>query len=202
MNNKGLCEGKCEYENYLCIVEWWQNKFIFCRHSYYSIRAISIKIILESYVILNRQLRNKSLFLIPSRVEILLCRISKMKMNHREGDYRQIFKIPGSALWNLQDFYPYQRIGFLFCNDARMGKLFIVERNIPDNVRSVGNDAEFKSIAEMSIDVHLPNGRSASMGRHGSISRFVRGIGIIQPVCLLKVFNCLMIRLAYLGLFQ
>lgn len=38
------------------------------------------------------------------------------------------------------------RTGFLFCNDVRIGfdKLFIVERNIPDNARSVCNDAEFK----------------------------------------------------------
>ena len=48
-------------------------------------------------------------------------------------------------------------IRFLSNNDLRMGfeKIFVVKGNMPDDAQSVCNDAEFKSIAEMSIDVHL-----------------------------------------------
>lgn len=34
-------------------------------------------------------------------------------------------------------------------------EVFIVKSNVLDDARSVGNDAKFISIAEMSVDVHL-----------------------------------------------
>lgn len=61
--------------------------------------------------------------------------------------------------------------------------------DIPDDTKVVGNDAEFKGIAEMSVDVHLLDGRiSRSMGRHGAIGCFIRVIGIIQTICFFEGF--------------
>ncbi len=84
------------------------------------------------------------------------------------------------------------------------GKEVLIEKgDIPDNTKPVGHNAKLIGVAEMPIDIHLLNGVIGSgMGRHGVISGFIRGIGIIQHLAFLKVFNCLMIRFTYLGLFS
>ena len=71
-------------------------------------------------------------------------------------------------------------------------KFFIIESNIPNNTKPVGNDAEFKGIAEMSIDVHLVDSRiRGSVGRHRTVSGFIRIVGIIKLMGFLKGFQLL-----------
>ena len=76
-------------------------------------------------------------------------------------------------------------IRFLSNNDLRMGfeKIFVVKGNMPDDAQSVCNDAEFKSIAEMPINVHLLDcGVGGGMGRHGAVGGFIGIKGIVQAV--------------------
>ena len=64
------------------------------------------------------------------------------------------------------------RVGFLSSYDIRMGiqKIFVIKADIPDNAKPVCNDAEFKGTTEMSIDIHLLDGRIGSgVGRHGFV---------------------------------
>ena len=78
-----------------------------------------------------------------------------------------------------------RRVRFLFHDDLRMGyeKIFVVKGNMSDDTQPVCNDAEFKGITEMPVNVHLLNRRiSGSMRRHGTIGGFIRVKGIIQPV--------------------
>ena len=62
--------------------------------------------------------------------------------------------------------------------------------DIPDNAGPVCYDAEFKGIAEMSVDVHLPDGRiGGSVGRHGTVGSFIRVEGVIQSICFFEGFQ-------------
>ena len=83
-------------------------------------------------------------------------------------------------------------IRFLSNNDLRMGfeKIFVVKGNMPDDTQPVCNDAEFKSIAEMPIDVHLLDcGVGGGMGRHGAAGGFIGIKGIVQAVGFFKGFE-------------
>ena len=99
--------------------------------------------------------------------------------------------------WNKQScivnrFIFLRRIGFLFHNDFGVGlkKVFVVKADIFDDTKSVCYNAEFISIAEMPVHIHLLNGRiGGSVRRHGTIGGFVRVVGIIQPFCLFKCFE-------------
>ena len=94
------------------------------------------------------------------------------------------------------DFFPTTISGWAF-------RKSLLKSDILTNAKPVCNDAEFKGITEMSIDIHLLDGRiSGGVGRHGAVGSFIRVEGIIQPVGFLKVFSCRMIRFAYLGLFS
>ena len=66
-------------------------------------------------------------------------------------------------------------IRFLSNNDLGMGfeKIFVVKGNMPDDTQPICNDAEFKSIAEMPIDIHLPDCGGGGMGRHGAVGGFI-----------------------------
>ena len=80
-------------------------------------------------------------------------------------------------------------IRFLSNNDLRVGseKIFIVKGNMPDDTQPVCNDAEFKSIAEMPIDIHLLDcGAGGGMGRHGAVGGFIGIKGIVQAVGFFK----------------
>lgn len=57
----------------------------------------------------------------------------------------------------------------------------IVERYVADNTKSIGNDTEFIGITEVTIGVHLLYRLiGCSVSWHGTISCFVRIIGIIE----------------------
>lgn len=76
-------------------------------------------------------------------------------------------------------------IGFLFNNDVRMRchKIFVIKRDVPDDTQPVGNNAKLEDIAEMPIDIQLPDFRiGRSMGRHGAIGSFVGIIRFIKPL--------------------
>lgn len=61
---------------------------------------------------------------------------------------------------------------------------------MPDDTQPVGNDAEFIGIAEVRVNVHLPDGGiEGGMGRHGTIGGFIGIKGIIQTVSLFKGFQ-------------
>ncbi|GFI46370.1 hypothetical protein IMSAGC019_01684 [Lachnospiraceae bacterium] len=80
-------------------------------------------------------------------------------------------------------------IRFLSNNDLGMGfgKIFVVKGNMPDDTQPVCNDAEFKSIAEMPIDIHLLDcGAGGGMGRHGAVGGFIGIKGIVQAVGFFK----------------
>ena len=49
-------------------------------------------------------------------------------------------------------------IGFLFKDDFRMmiKEILIIEADMPYNAQAVGDDAEFIGIAEMAVNVELP----------------------------------------------
>lgn len=82
-------------------------------------------------------------------------------------------------------------------------KVFIIKGDITYNAKTVRSDDEFIGIADMSVDIHLLDCRVRSrMGRHGTISSFIRIIRIIQTFCFFKVLSCLLMRFAYLGLFS
>ena len=69
-------------------------------------------------------------------------------------------------------------------------KVFLIKTDVPDNAKPVCEDAEFKGITEMPVDVHLLDGRvSGGMWRHGTIGSFIRGIGIIQTIGFFKGFE-------------
>ena len=89
----------------------------------------------------------------------------------------------------MQEIYPHRGIRFLFYNDIRMGfeKILVIESNVMDYAKSICNDAKFISVTEMLIDVHLLDCLIGSrMGWHGTISSFVRSIGIIKAMGLLE----------------
>ncbi len=69
-------------------------------------------------------------------------------------------------------------------------KIFVVKGNMPDDAQPVCKDTEFKSIAEMPIDVHLPDGGvGGGMGRHGAVGGFIGIKGIVQIVGFFKGFE-------------
>ena len=58
--------------------------------------------------------------------------------------------------------------------------------------RPISNDAEFKGITEMAVNVHLLNGWiGGGMGRHGAIGGFVRVIGVVEAICFFEGFKLL-----------
>ena len=97
-------------------------------------------------------------------------------------------------LLHLQGFYLHQENRLFFYNDFGVGckKVFVVKAYISDDTKSVCYNAKFIGIAEMSVHIHLLNGRiCGSMRRHGAIGCFVRVVGIIQSFCLFKCFELL-----------
>lgn len=69
------------------------------------------------------------------------------------------------------------RVEFLFYDYFGMGfeKILVVKRDITYDIQAISQYAEFISIAEMPVDIHLLNGRIGSgMRGHGTISGFVR----------------------------
>ena len=85
-----------------------------------------------------------------------------------------------------------RRTRFLSNNDLGMGfeKIFVVKGNMPDDAQPVCNDAEFKSIAEMPIDIHLlDSGVGGGMGRHGAVGSFIGIKGIVQAAGFFKGFE-------------
>ena len=78
-----------------------------------------------------------------------------------------------------------RRIRFLFDNDIGMEshEIFIVEGNMPDDAKTISNNAKFKDIAEMSVNVQLFDFRIGScMGRHGTVSGLIRVITFIKAL--------------------
>lgn len=75
------------------------------------------------------------------------------------------------------------RIRLLLNNDFRMliKEIFVIEVDMADNAQTVCDNAEFIGITKMPVDVKLFDILiSRSVGRHGSISSFVRVIVIIK----------------------
>lgn len=82
-------------------------------------------------------------------------------------------------------------------------EVLAVKSDVAYNTKTIGHDAEFISIAEMSIDIHLLDGMICkSMRRQRIISCLVRIVRGLQIDNLLKVCSCLIIRSAYLSLFS
>lgn len=82
-------------------------------------------------------------------------------------------------------FIPIRGIGFLFNNDVRVRfkERFVVKSNVPDDAKPICDDAEFKGITKMSVDVHLLDGGiCSSMGRNRAIGGFIRVTESIQPI--------------------
>lgn len=76
-------------------------------------------------------------------------------------------------------------IRFLLDNDIgmRFQKIFVIKRDMADDAEAIGNNAEFKDIAEMAVDEELLDLRiGGSMGRHGSVSGFVGIKRFIKPL--------------------
>ena len=50
-----------------------------------------------------------------------------------------------------------RKIGFLFNNDIRMRchKVLVIKRDMTDDTRSIGDNAELEDITEMPIDIKL-----------------------------------------------
>ena len=99
-----------------------------------------------------------------------------------------------SIFLHLQGFYLHQENRLFFYNDFGVGckKVFVVKAYISDDTKSVCYNAKFIGVTEMSVHIHLPNGRiCGSMRRHGAIGCFVRVVGIIQSFCLFKCFELL-----------
>ena len=72
----------------------------------------------------------------------------------------------------------------------RLKKILVIKSNIPDNTKPIGDDAKLKDVAEMSVDIHLLDGRiGGGMGRHGGISGFIRVVGIIRFFCFFERFQ-------------
>ena len=108
-------------------------------------------------------------------------------------------------LLHLQGFYLHQENRLFFYNDFGVGckKVFVVKAYISDDTKSVCYNAKFIGIAEMSVHIHLLNGRiCGSMRRHGAIGCFVRVVGIIQSFCLFKCFELLYDTVGIFGLFS
>lgn len=58
---------------------------------------------------------------------------------------------------------------------------FVVKRNVSDNAKTICNNAQFISIAEISIDIYLPDsGIGGDMGRHRVTGGFIRIVRIIK----------------------
>ena len=71
-------------------------------------------------------------------------------------------------------------------------KVFVIKADTSDNAKPVCHDAEFKGIAEMSVDVHLLDGWiGGSVGRHGAIGSFIRVEGIVQSIYFFEGFQLL-----------
>ena len=69
-------------------------------------------------------------------------------------------------------------------------EIFIVKSDIADDTEPVGDHAEFIGIAEMSVGVHLLDGRiGGGMGGHRTISSLVRIKILIKVVCFGKCFQ-------------
>ena len=104
----------------------------------------------------------------------------------------EILQCRDQRLGICKAFVLVRRTRFLSNNDLGMGfeKIFVVKGNMPDDAQSVCNDAEFKSIAEMSIDVHLLDcGVGGGMGRHGAVGGFIGIKGIVQAAGFFKGFE-------------
>lgn len=75
---------------------------------------------------------------------------------------------------HMQGFYLHQENRIFFYNDFGVGckKVFVAKAYISDDTKSVCYNAKFIGIAEMSVHIHLLNGRiCGSMRRHGAIGK-------------------------------
>ena len=69
-------------------------------------------------------------------------------------------------------------------------KVFVIKADIPDNAKPVCQDAEFKGITKMPVDVHLLDGWIGSgMGRHRAVGSFIRVKRVIQSICFFEGFQ-------------
>ena len=85
----------------------------------------------------------------------------------------------------MNTFIFVRRIGFLFHNDVRMRghKIFVIKRNMADDAKAIGNDAELEDVAKMSIDIQLLDFRiRRSVGGHGSVGSLIRIVGFIKAL--------------------
>ena len=76
-------------------------------------------------------------------------------------------------------------IGFFIDHNVgmRRKKILIVKREVPYDTKTVGNNAKFEDIAEVPIDVQLPDLRvSGGMGRHGAVSSFIGIKRFVTPL--------------------
>ena len=83
-------------------------------------------------------------------------------------------------------------VGFLSNHDIRVSiqKVFVIKADIPDNAKPVCQDAKFKGITKMTVDVHLLYGWIGSgVGRHGAVGSFIRVEGVIQSICFFEGFQ-------------
>lgn len=75
-----------------------------------------------------------------------------------------------------------RRTGFLFHNDIRMGrhKVPVIKRDMTYDTQPVGDNAKLEDIAEMSIDIQLPDLR---IGRINSLADWFGNINKVKNIC-------------------
>ncbi len=94
--------------------------------------------------------------------------------------------------WNRQGTYPHPGNRIFSDHNVWVGikKVFVIKVDVPEDAPPICDDAEFKGITEVPVDVHLLYGRvRGSMGGHGAVSGFVRGIRNAQSFRLFKGFQ-------------
>lgn len=85
-----------------------------------------------------------------------------------------------------------RRVGFLPNHDIQVGiqKVFVIKADILDNTKPVCQDAEFKGITEMTVDVYLLDGWiGGGVGRHRAVGSFIRVERVIQSIRFFEGFQ-------------
>ena len=99
--------------------------------------------------------------------------------------YEFIKRMLDPSAWEVQPYY-----GEYYPQDYAYKLMWGGAENIPDDAETICNNTELIGITEMSVNVHLLDGRiGGSMGRHGAVGGFVRVKGIIQPICFFEGFE-------------
>ena len=69
-------------------------------------------------------------------------------------------------------------------------EILIVKRDMANDSKPVSNNAKFKDITKMSVDIKLFDfWICRSMRRHRAISGFIRVMRFIKVVCLIKILK-------------